>query len=89
MQFEFDPAKGAINLLKHGVSLGFGARIWTDPAVVMVATIRIEDGEQRYRAIGMVDGKLWTAVHVNRDQIVRMISVRRSNDGERQVYDRA
>jgi uncharacterized DUF497 family protein len=35
----------------------------------------------------MVEGRLWTAVHVYREQTIRMISVRRSNDGERRIYD--
>lgn len=87
MHIAFDPAKDAANIAKHGVSLGFGERIWADEAILIVPTIRIEDGEQRFRAIGMVDGRLWTAVHVYREGIVRMISVRRSNDGERRIYD--
>ena len=87
MDIAFDPAKDVINRAKHGVSLAFGARIWTDDAAVIVPTIRVEDGERRFRAIGMVEGRLWTAVHVYREQTIRMISVRRSNDGERRIYD--
>lgn len=87
MEIAFDPLKDATNRDKHGVSLGFGARIWEDDAILVVPTVRIEDGERRFRAIGMVDGKLWTAVHVYRSDAVRMISVRRSNDGERRIYN--
>ncbi|MCP3735727.1 BrnT family toxin [Sphingomonas sp. RP10(2022)] len=87
MDITFDPAKDVINRAKHGVSLAFGEQIWADDAVVIVPTIRVEDGERRFRAIGIVDGRLWTAVHVYRDRTVRMISVRRSNDGERRIYD--
>jgi uncharacterized DUF497 family protein len=87
MDIAFDPAKDVINRAKHGVSLAFGKRIWTDDAAVIVPTIRVEDGERRFRAIGMVEGRLWTAVHVYREQTIRMISVRRSNDGERRIYD--
>lgn len=86
MDMDFDPAKDGVNRAKHGVSLGFGARIWEDAAMIVIATIRVEDGERRYRAIGMVDGKLWTAVHVVRDATIRMISVRRSNEGEQKGY---
>lgn len=86
MDIEFDAAKDAINRDKHGVSLAFGARIRDDDAMVVVATIRVEDGERRFRAIGTVDGRLWTAVHVYRGTNVRMISVRRSNDGEPRIY---
>ena len=49
-------------------------------------TFREEDGEDRYKVIGMVDGKLWTAVHMRRGDMVRFISVRRSNDGEEKQY---
>lgn len=88
MEFAYDPDKDAINLAKHGVSLTFGQRVWDDPDVVVTPTIRVEDGERRFRAIGRVDDRLWTAVHVNRGEVVRLISVRRSNDGEVRTYHR-
>jgi uncharacterized DUF497 family protein len=36
----------------------------------------------------MVDGKLHTAVYVMRGEVVRLISVRRSNTSEQRDYDR-
>jgi uncharacterized DUF497 family protein len=36
--------------------------------------------------VGEVEGKIWTAVHVRSEGIVRLISVRRSNDGEERQY---
>jgi uncharacterized DUF497 family protein len=89
MDVEFDPEKDAINHAKHGVSLAFGERLWGDPDVIIVPTVRVEDGEQRFRAIGEVGGRLWTAVHVYRGEAIRMISVRKSNDGETRTYHRA
>ena len=83
---EFDPAKDQANRVKHGVSLAFGDRVFEDADMLTIPTIRVEDGERRFRAIGMVDGALWTAVHVMRGDVVRYISVRRSNDGERRAY---
>lgn len=88
MRIEFDPAKDAINRDKHGVSLAFGERVFDDPAHVVVETTRMEDGERRFRAIGMVAKRLWTAVHPSRASAVRIISVRKSNDGEQRTYDR-
>ncbi|MGB3805393.1 MAG: BrnT family toxin [Sphingopyxis granuli] len=44
------------------------------------------DEEERYKAIGLVDGKLHTAVHVWRGGVVRLISVRRSNAREQRDY---
>jgi uncharacterized protein len=68
--------------------LVFGRRVFDDPDHVLLASSRPIDGEDRYKAVGQVDGKLYTAVHVWRGDVVRMISVRRSNAGEQRDYDR-
>lgn len=88
MEFEFDPAKDDANRFKHGVRLAFGMRVFEDIDHVVLASHRLIDGEERYKAIGMIDGKLYTVVHVWRDDRVRLISVRRSNAGEQRDQDR-
>jgi len=82
MRFDFDPDKDAANRIKHGVHLMFGARVFEDEDHLVLASFRPIDGEDRYKAIGRVDGRLWTAVYVERDHVIRLISVRRSNAGE-------
>lgn len=89
MLIEFDTVKDAANLAKHGLSLAFGARIFDDPDHIFTPTIREGDEEDRFKLIGMVDGKLYTAIHVWRGSAVRFLSVRRSNGGEQRDYDRA
>ncbi|RHW18668.1 BrnT family toxin [Sphingomonas gilva] len=84
---EFDPAKDKANRIKHGVPLIFGLRIFDDPDVVIIPTLRIGDEEERHKAIGSVNGKLYTAIHVWRGEVIRLISVRRSNDREQRDYD--
>lgn len=86
MDFEFDAAKDAANRERHGLALEFGARIFEDRDHLILPTIREADEEERYKVIGRVDGKLYTAVHVWRGQKARFISVRRSNDHERRAY---
>lgn len=86
MKIEFDSDKDEINRFKHKLSLAFGKRVFRDPERAITPTIRIGDEEERFKAIGMVDGKLYTAAHVWRDDVVRMISVRRSNSGEQRDY---
>jgi uncharacterized DUF497 family protein len=88
MIVDFDRAKDEANRAKHDVSLAFGARLFEDPGLTMRPTLRRGDEEDRFKAIGMVDGKLWTAIHVWRGQTARMISVRRSNAGEQRDYHR-
>lgn len=88
MEIEFDPAKDALNAAKHGVSLAFGQHAFDDGAHIVLPSVRPIDGESRFKVIGEVDGKLWTAIYVLRGAAVRFISVRRSNDGEENVYRR-
>jgi uncharacterized DUF497 family protein len=88
MDIAFDPAKDVINRAKHGVSLAFGGRIFADDAVLLIPSTRPEDGEERWKAVGRVGGRLWTAVYVERDQTTRFISVRKSNDAEARGYHR-
>ena len=87
MDVEYDADKDEINRFKHRLPSAFGKRVFADPDVVIRPTIRADDEEERFKAIGIVDGKLYTAIHVWRGDLVRMISVRRSNANERRGYD--
>jgi uncharacterized protein len=88
MEFEFDPAKDEVNLFKHRLRLAFGQRVFEQDDHIVVSSHRLADGEERSKAIGLVEGKLYTVVHVWREDVIRLISVRRSNAGEQRDYDR-
>lgn len=88
MEFEFDPAKDEANRFKHGLRLSHGKRVFDDPFHRVLASFREQDGENRYKAVGMVGRKLHTAVYTMREDVVRLISVRRSNSSEQRDYDR-
>lgn len=87
MKVEFDPHKDAVNQEKHGVGLAYGKAVFDDPDRLVIDTSREADSEERLKAVGKVDGKLWTAVFAYRGTVMRMISVRRSNVRERREYD--
>lgn len=86
MQIEFDPAKDAAHAAQHGLPLAFGARLFDDPSHLVLPSFRREDNENRWKVIGLVDGRLYTGVHVWRGAVIRFISVRRSNAGEERLY---
>ncbi len=86
MTDRFDASKDAINRATHNLSLAFGDRLFEDADHVVLPSIRPEDGEERFKVIGMVREKLFTGVFVWRDDLPRFISVRRSNRGERGSY---
>jgi uncharacterized protein len=80
---DFDPAKEAINLLKHRVSL---AR-WVDLAVhAIVEDDRFDYGEPRFRAYGHIDGIAHCLVFTVRDGRYRPISLRRAHAKEMKRY---
>jgi hypothetical protein len=62
MDIEFDSDKDAINRDKHGVSLGFGVRVIEAPGSLVIPSLRDIDGEPRFKTVGLIEGRLWTAV---------------------------
>jgi uncharacterized protein len=86
MEDRFDPAKDAINQQKHKLPLVFGDRLFEDDKHLILPSIRLLDGEERFKVIGLVDGKYYTAVFVWRGDLPRFISVRRSNKGEERAW---
>jgi uncharacterized protein len=82
----FDPRKDAINRERHGLPLLFGETVMGDDEHLILPSIRPEDGEERFKVIGQVAGKLCTAVFTWRHDEPRFISVRRSNAGEERAY---
>ena len=88
MIVDFDPGKDEANRSKHGVPLAFGVRVFEDAAHIVLPSRRPIDGEDCYKAVGVVGDRLWTAIHARRGGTVRMISVRRSNASKQRDYDR-
>lgn len=86
---KFDPEKDALNRQKHRLPLAFGDSIFEDGNHLILPTIRVEDEEDRYKVVGLVDEKLFTGVFVWRGDLPRFISVRRSNKGEERAYHSA
>lgn len=86
MEGRFDPAKDAANREKHGLSLAFGDRIFRDGDHLLIPSIRKRDGEERFKVVGLVEGRMFTGVFTWRGDVARFISVRRSNAGEERAY---
>jgi len=86
MQFEWDAAKAASNLAKHGVTFDQGARVFDDPARLTVADTR-HASELRQNTTGLVAGVvLLTVTHTDRAGTTRLISARRASRKERSHY---
>ncbi|MEI9926448.1 MAG: BrnT family toxin [Sphingomonas sp.] len=55
--FEFDPAKSAANLAKHGIDFEQAQVLWQDDRRLLVASSRPTD-EERQLMVGMIGAKL-------------------------------
>ncbi|HWK45482.1 MAG TPA: BrnT family toxin [Stellaceae bacterium] len=86
VDFEWDDAKAAGNLGKHGVSFGYGTRVFLDPNRIVIETFRPQDGEDRLKVVGRIENRVFTVVCVMHGTVCRVISVRRSNSGEEKAY---
>lgn len=91
MQFEWDPDKARTNLATHGVAFDLAECVWDDPLHVILPD-RIEDGEQRWHAIGMVGPvALLVVVHTylgsEDEDRVRIIGARKATRHERRLYE--
>ena len=81
--YEWDDAKRASNLVKHGVDFADVARFDFAGAV---AEIEERRGEVRYVATGYIDDRIHKLVYVMRGGSIRVISLRKANNRERSAY---
>ncbi len=87
MTVTFDPKKDAANLKKHGISLGEGDGVLSDPLAVTIEDESAK-GEQRFVTLGAnTFGSLIVVVWAPRGDEVRIISVRKPTRKERRAYE--
>ena len=82
--FVFNLEKSRSNMQKHGIDFIQAQQIWDDPNCVE-RLARTAD-EKRFAVIGSIDGEIWTAIISYRDDLIRIISVRKARKHERQIY---
>jgi uncharacterized protein len=88
-QFEWDPAKAAANLRKHGVSFKEAATIF-DSRVLIKPDSEHSASEDRSKALGLSGrGRLLLVVMTHRESgdVIRIISARKATGQESRDYD--
>jgi uncharacterized DUF497 family protein len=85
VDFEFDPAKDAVNREKHGVSLVLGAAVLMNLVGEMLDDRR-SCGEIRMNAFGLVQVRLYACTYTAREGRIRLISVRKTNTREQKRW---
>ena len=83
MGFEWDEAKNAANLEKHGIDFLDASKIFDGPIVVVPAR---SSEEERFKAIGTTQNQVWVVIYAQREESRRVISARRASRNERRQY---
>ena len=85
-QFEWDDAKEATNLAKHGVSFLEAVEAFADPGRVILADTAHSRDEPRWYCLGSVGGDILTVRFTRRGHRVRIIGAGWWRRG-RQLYE--
>lgn len=85
MDFEWDVVKEQANRKKHGIDFKAAAQVFLDPYVIEFDDLGAT-GEQRFNAIGMVDGRVLFVTYTMRSAVVRIISARGAEPHEKRKY---
>ena len=84
--YEWDERKRQMNLVKHRVDFAAMESFDWDSALEFMDSRHVEP---RWVAIGYIDLQLHTVVYTERDDLVRIISLRRATPREQRHYAEA
>ncbi len=85
IKLEWDENKNNANIKVHGIDFSDGWRIFENPMLKKVDN-RKDYGEERWIGLGKLDTAVIVIVYTNRNGVLRIISIRRANRNERQIY---
>ena len=85
-EFEWDDAKAAANLARHGVSFFTARRVFDDPFAFEILDDRMSYPEDRFATTALVDGRLLSVSWTLREGTILIISARFATAQERRLY---
>jgi uncharacterized DUF497 family protein len=86
--YEWDPAKAAANVRKHGVSFEEAASVFLDHAALTFADPDHSEDEERAITIGRsAHQRIVLVCHTEREGRLRIISARRATRREQDQYE--
>ena len=85
MNFEWDEDKRQANLRKHRLDFSDAAIVFTGETFTFEDD-RFEHGEDRYMTLGLLRGLVVVIAHSERDNKIRVISMRKATRNEQRLY---
>jgi len=83
--FEFDKSKSESNKRKHGIDFETARKLWKDSNRVELPARWID--EPRILLIAKLKQEIWAAIFTLRNDRIRIISVRKARDNEKEIYN--
>jgi uncharacterized DUF497 family protein len=85
MRFEWDEAKRRSNIRQHGIDFVDVDEVFAGETITFIDD-RYEYGETRFLTFGLLWGEVVVIVHIETDEVIRVISVRRASKDEEETY---
>ena len=85
MQFEWDENERRTNLQKHGVDFVDAVKIFAGFTVTLQDD-RFQYDENRFITFGMLKGRVVAVLHTERQNRIRLISIRKATRNETKAY---
>ncbi len=87
LKYEWDKAKNQRNFVKHGLKFEDAELVFSGPSVTFEDD-RFDYGEQRLATLGLLAGRVVVIAHSPRDEGTRIISMRKGNRREQEIYQK-
>ena len=87
MKAEWDEEKCRANLQKHGLSFEDAWQVLVGDTIT-ITDERFDYGEVRLITLGSLAGRVVVVVHVARGENTRIISMRKANAREQEIYQK-
>jgi uncharacterized DUF497 family protein len=83
--FEFDSSKSESNKVKHGIDIYSARKLWNDVNRIEIPARWVD--EARFLIIAKFDKEIWSAIYTTRNKSIRIISVRKARENEKEIYN--
>ena len=87
MDFEWDMAKSDLCQISRNFDFTYVISVFIDPNLLIERDQRWDYGEERFRALGLLDEKVFVVIYTKRPAAMRIISARRANRREVRRYE--
>ncbi len=87
MKYEWDENKRLVNLQRHGIDFADVWQVFENETATEIDD-RFDYGKIRYLTLGLLFGEVIAVSHLETDQLIRIISVRKAIKYEQDKYFR-